>query len=200
MSDARGDRPDSMTCPRCGRTVSQPGAAICPDCGASLAPGPQPSSPGRTLKIHVAPILKAALTSVKPGEDFDEALLRELKALYPDQATALLGACTKLIEIEAKRENAGKEETIRRLAQSQPGPEITLTVSGDETPRVVARTQVIRVGDKEYGSLEELPPDLRAMVERAQQQGGRRRATVRPGCGLGLIGGWLVALIRAWGK
>ena len=189
-----------MTCPRCGRTVSQARATLCPDCGASLAAEPPASSHQQTPKIPIAPILQAALTSVKPGEDFDEALLRQLKALYPDQAAALLGACTKLIEIEAKRENAGKEETIRRLAQTQPGPEVTVTVSGDTTPFVVTRTQVIRVRGKEYGSLEELPPDLRAMVEGAQQQGGSRRVTVRPGCSFGLIGGWLVALIRTWGK
>jgi len=180
--------------------VSEAGATACPHCGASLAPVPQISSSQQTLKIHLAPVLQAALISVKPGEDFDEALLRELKARYPDQATALLGACTKLIEMEAKGGTASRDETVRRLAQSQPGPELTLTVSGGATPLTVTRTQVIHVDGKRYGSPEELPPDLRAMVERARQEGVQRKVTVRPGCSFGLIGGWLVALIRAWGK
>jgi hypothetical protein len=180
--------------------VSQPLATLCPNCGAPLAPGPTASSPQQTLKIHIGPILQAALTSVKPGEDFDEALLRELKARYPDHAAALLGACTKLIETEAKRANATKDETIKRLAELPAGPEVTITVSGDDTLRVVTRTEVIRVGGKEYGSVEELPPDLRAIVERARKQGGWSRTTVRPGCSFGLIGAWLVAIIRGAGR
>jgi hypothetical protein len=188
-----------MTCPRCGRTFFQPGVTVCADCGATLVPWPPASSPERTLKVRVAPILKQALTSVKPGEDFDEALLRELKARYPDQAAGLLGACTRLIEIEAKRASASNDETIRRLAQTDPGPEITLTFSGDESPRVLAQTRVIRVGDKEYGSLEDLPPGLRRAVERAQR-GVRPQKAPRLGCTWGLIANWLVGLLHLAGK
>jgi hypothetical protein len=74
------------------------------------------------------------------------------------QLAALLSALTRVIEIEAKRAGEDREQGIRRLAESDPGPEIVLRTSCGESPRMIAEPRVIRVGDKEYGSLEEMPP------------------------------------------
>jgi hypothetical protein len=147
------------------------------------------------LRVHISPIIKEALSSVGPGEDLDEALLRALKSRYPQHAAALLPACTRLIEIEAKGANGDKQQTLRRLAESD--PEIVLRTSGGEVPTTIAETRVIRIGDKEYHSLEEVPPHLRRIVERGMQ--GQRPAP-RVGCSWTLIGGWLAALLRLTGK
>ena len=151
----------------------------------------------QVLRVHISPIIKEALSSVGPGEDLDEALLRALKSRYPRHAAALLPACTRLIEIEAKRANEDQQQTIRRLAESDPGPEIVLRTSGGEVPTTIAETRVIRIGGKEYHSLEEVPPDLRRIVERGMQG---QRLPPRVGCSWTLIGGWLPALLRLTGK
>jgi len=151
----------------------------------------------KTLKVHASPIIREALASAKPGEDFDEALLRALKARYPEEGANLLSALTRIIEIEAKRANEGKQQAIRRLAELDPGPEIVLKTSAGEPTRITAETRVIRVGDKEYHSLEEVPPDIRRAIEGAMS--GQRVAR-RAGCISALVSGWLSALLRSVGR
>ena len=187
-----------MKCPRCGRTCAEPGAKFCPSCGVPLASDDAAGviRQHSELRVHLSPILGEALASAPPGEDFDETLLRVLKARYPEQAAPLLSACTRLIEIEARRANEDRPQTIRRLAQSSPGPEIVLRTTGGESPTTIAQTRV-RIGGTEYRSLEEVPPHLRRSIEQAMRG---ERAAVRPGCGLMLVGGWLLAVWRLLGK
>jgi len=188
-----------MKCPRCGRTYSDPGTAVCPACQVSLVPDAWPDEmcAEQTLKVHVTPVISDALASAGPGEDFDEALLRALKARYPEQATSLLSAIARMIEVEGKGANEDRQQTLQRLAQMDPGPEITLTTSAGEPTRITAETRVIRIGDKEYHSMEEVPLHLRAMIERAMSG----KPTVRrAGCFSPLVAGWLLAILRGAAK
>lgn len=197
-----------MKCPRCGRSYPESAGAFCPVCRAPLigADAPGPTGPESTLRVRVSPVIGEALSSAQPGEDFDEALLRALKARYPEQAAALLSALSRLIEIEARQAHEDKQQVVSRLARSQPGPEIVLRTSGGEAPRMLAETRIIRIGGKEYGSLEEVPPHLRRIVQEGLQRGKaepgpkRGRGASRTGCAWGLAAGWLVALLRTMGK
>jgi len=156
--------------------------------------------PGRnhetTLKVHIAPLLREALAAVQPGEDFDEALLRVLKLQHPDQAAALLSAHSRILQLEFERTGEDKSQIIRRLAESDPGPEIVLKTSGDQPRRTSMETRTFRVGDKEYHSLEEMPPDLRRAFERGMA--GKRTTVKAPrvGCSWSLLAASLLPLLR----
>jgi hypothetical protein len=145
----------------------------------------------------VAPVLKEALASAKPGEDIDEALLRALKSRHPKQATALLSALTRIIEVESGRSGEDRDATLSRLADADPGPQVTLRTSGGEVPTTRTTSRVIRVGDKEYHSLDEVPPDIRRALERGMPPS---RSRPRASCTWALLGGWLIALIRSLGR
>ncbi|UCH36229.1 MAG: hypothetical protein JSV65_07715 [Armatimonadota bacterium] len=196
-----------MKCPRCGREHAESDGVLCGACREALRSEAraQGASIETTLKVRMSPILREALASAQPGEDFDEALLRALKARHPEQATALLSGVTRMIEVEAQRENLDRQQAIKRLAESDPGPEIVLKTSGGEGSRTVTESQVFRVGDKEYHSLDEMPPDIRRMVERGMERGPAgpavpRRAVRKSGCLSMLLGGWLWGLLRMIGK
>ena len=149
-----------------------------------------------TLKVRIAPLLREALASAQPGEDFDEALLRVLKLQHPHQATPLLSAHSRLIDLESERTGEDKSQTIRRLAESDPGPEIVLKTSGDQPRRTSMETRTFRVGDKEYHSLEEMPPDLRRAFDRGMA--GKRTTVKAPrvGCSWSLLAASLLPLLR----
>jgi hypothetical protein len=185
-------------CPRCGRTYDDPSAIVCRECHVALVPGglARPTGDHSELKVRVAPVIAEALASAQAGEDFDEALLRALKARYPDQAAALLSAFSRIIELDAQHASEDKQQALRRLAQSEPGPEVVLRTSGGARPTTVTETRRIRIGDQEYGSLEEVPPRLRRMIEK-----GMRGERTRPkaGCAGSLVAGWLIALLRLAG-
>ena len=193
------------TCPRCGREHEEAELVLCAACRGGL----RESAPGGegTTTVQVGPILAEAAASAGPGEDIDEALLRVLKARYPEEATSLLSAVSRIVEMEARQSGEGKEAAIRRLAASGPGPEILLrrsggrvveggfpttvpgavsdTVSGTVS-ETVSETQIIRVGGKEYGSLEEVPPAIRRAIEEARRTGGMTRRVVVSGTDRGM--------------
>jgi len=150
-----------------------------------------------TLKVRISPILRDALTSVGVTEDLDEALLRALKRRHPDQAAELLSAVTRMLEIEGKRAGESKRETVRRLADMDAGPEMVLRTAGDEPRSTVVESQVFQIDGKRYHSLEEMPPDVRRIVETGMR--GERPAP-RVGCSWALFGGWLLGLLRALWK
>ena len=172
---------------------------LCAECReALLSQGTRSGLAGEeTLKVRVSPILRDALASVGVAEDLDEALLRALKRRHPEQAAELLSAFTRVLEVESSRARESKRETARRLAESDPGPEILLRTSGGEPRRSAAETRVYRIGGKEYHSLEEMPPDVRMIVERGMRGEGAAR---RVGCSWALVGGWLLSLLRALGR
>jgi len=153
------------------------------------------------MKVRISPIINEALASVQPGEDLDEALLRTLKLHYPEQASMLLSALTRLVEMECKRTGEDRQRVLSRLALSDPGPEIRVTVSGGPISKTVTETTVIRIGDKEYRSLDEVPPDIRRGIENAMRSGTGKtmhtsKVTPKLGCTWSLLGGWLWALVR----
>jgi hypothetical protein len=145
--------------------------------------------------MRVSPLVREALAAVQPGEDFDEALLRVLKAYYPQEATSLLPAVVRLIEVEQRQSSEDRGQTLRRLAEAVPGPEITLRTSGGGAGTTFARSLTIRAGGKEYHSLDEVPEHLRSMVAKGMS---RREVAhrVKVGCGGWLLGGWMVAVLR----
>ena len=181
------------TCPRCGREHGESELVLCAECRGALRQGAQ-GGEGTTVTVQVGPILSEAVASAGPGEDIDEALLRALKARYPEEAASLLSAISRIVEIEARQSGESKEEAVRRLAASRPGPEISLRRSGKRVVKggfpttvseTVSETQIIRVGDKEYGSLDQVPPEIRQAIEEARRKGGTTRRVVVSGTGGG---------------
>jgi hypothetical protein len=158
---------------------------------------------GKTLKVHLSPIIREALAAVESGEDFDEALLRTLKARYPEEAAVLLPAVGRLIEVEAKRANETKDQVLHRLAEAAPGPEITLNFGGGNISKITAESKTYRVGDRVYHSLEEMPPNLRQAVQKVTSGKStpiRAGAVPKTGCLFFLLGGWIVALLRIFSR
>ena len=197
-----------MRCPRCGRTYPETGVIVCPECRVRVVPAaaPPPGGPETAVTLQVSPVLRDALSSARPGEDLDEAILRALKAYHPEQGTALLSALTRLVEIEMERTKETREQVIHRLAEADSGPQVAMRYSGGGPTRVNMESHVIRIGDQEYHSLDEVPPHLRSAIERAKTKGMSARGTPvagsgpRVSCSWALLGGWLVGLIRALGK
>jgi len=144
--------------------------------------GPAGTSGG--LEVQAAPLLREALREAQPGEDFDEALLRTLKARHPERAAALLAAFSSMLDLEAERAHENKEQAVRRLAETDPSPTIRLS-----PPQV-------RVTRREYRSLEEMPPELRRQAEARLQAARPSRA----GCLWSLLPGALAALCRWPGR
>ena len=197
-----------MRCPRCGRTYPSTGVIVCPECRVRVEPvaGP-PTAGGETaVTLQVSPVLRDALASARPGEDLDEAILRALKAHHPEQGTTLLSALTRLVEIEMERTKETREQVIRRLAEADSGPEVMVRQTGGQPTRIDMESHVIRIGDQEYHSLDEVPPHLRSVIERAKAKGMSTRGAPAAGsgprvsCSWALLGGWLVGLIRALGR
>lgn len=205
LGSGRGNR---MKCPRCGRTYPETGVIVCPECRIRVVPAATPPTAGAetAVTLQVSPVLRDALASAKPGEDLDEAILRALKAHHPEQGTALLSALTRLVEIEMERTKETREQVIRRLAEADSGPEVVMRSSAGEPTRISTESQVIRIGDQEYHSLDDVPPHLRSVIERAKARGISARGKSIPGsgprlgCSWALLGGWLAGLIRALGK
>jgi len=205
LGSGQGNR---MRCPRCGRTYPETGVIVCPECRIRVVPAATPptAGPETTVELQVSPVLRDALASAKPGEDLDEAILRALKAHHPEQGTALLSALTRLVELEMERTKETREQVIRRLAAADSGPQVAMRYSGGQPTRISTESQVIRIGDQEYHSLDDVPPHLRGVIERAKARGISARGKSVPGsgprlgCSWALLGGWLVALIRALGK
>ncbi len=147
----------------------------------------------KQLRLNASSIIKEALASAAPGEDFDEALLRVLKAQYPQEAAALLSAYTRLIEFESQRTGETREQTLRRLAESELGPEIVFSASDRQPSTVVTQTTVTR----KYKSLDEVPPEIRQMIDKGPHV--ERKFTPKVGCSFSLLA-WLFVLLGLRGR
>ncbi len=193
-------------CPRCGREHGDPKELLCPTCRAEMMSdaGEHRTGETRTFTIEIGPILREALAAVGPMEDLDEALLRTLKRRCPEEATNLLPAVTRIVEVEAQRSGVDKREAMRRLAEGEAGPEVTLRSSGGElsagglasVSHTFSEQTVIRVGDKEYHSLEDVPPGIRSAIEHSRMSRGAepRQVGLRLGCSSALATLALAAL------
>lgn len=202
------NRRETGRCPRCGREHAEPNRLLCPTCHAEITSDATGHGTGqtKTFTVEIGPILREALASAGPMEDVDEALLRTLKRRYPDEAANLLPAVSRIAEVEAQRAGVDKREAMRRLAHGETSPELTLRSSGADlsagglasVSHTVSEQTVIRVGDKEYHSLEEVPPEIRHAIERSRLSRGAepRRVGLRLGCSSALAALVLLALVR----
>jgi hypothetical protein len=179
-----------------------PGVTVCPLCRVDLTPEAASTPPlapteGGT-RIDLAPILRQALAARQPGEDLDGALLRALKARHPEHATSLFPALSRVIELESQRSSETTDQVAIRLAQKDSGLHINFRTSGDPSgipgdgafhaSSSVTSTTVINIGGKEYHSLDEVPPDLRPMIERAVGRVTPPSSTTRRvGCSIGIL-------------
>jgi hypothetical protein len=208
MSIASRGSGGSARCPRCGREHAEPNLILCPACRAEMMSdaGEHRTGETKTFTVEIGPILREALASAGPMEDVDEALLRTLKRRCPDQATNLLPAITRIVEVEAGRSGVDKREAMRRLAEGEAGPEVTLRSSGGElsagglasVSHTFSEQTVIRAGDKEYHSLEEVPPEIRHAIGRSRMSRGAepRKVGLRLGCSSALAALVFAALVR----
>jgi len=176
------------TCPRCGREHDDPAMPLCEQCRAALLRDGNHDS----LTLEVGPILAQAQAAIGPGEDFDEALLRVLKQRHPEYATGLFSAVTRLIEAEEKQSGEQREEVVRRLVARAPAPTLQIRTSRSEitsgslmgsdfslgASETTSERTVIRIGNEEYHSLEEVPPHLRPMIERGMSRARRDRPPI----------------------
>lgn len=183
-----------MTCPRCKKPLAGGDEGICSACKDELVAAVR-DDPAAT-KIRLQPIAQVALNGWQPGEDLDEALLRGLKSLHPNEAAMLLPAVTRMIELESQQRKEDKKQVLRRLASSVPGPEINFRTSGglgaSPTFTTVTESRVYRINGREGQSLEDLPPEIRRAVEERRPPSERKLSI---GCSAALVS-VLLALIR----
>jgi hypothetical protein len=180
----------AASCPRCGSAQVAPGEVLCRTCREALLAGGAKD----TMKIDLVPILRDALTTAGPGEDFDEALLRALKRTQPEHSAALLPALTRVLGTEAQRTGEDKRAVAQRMADDQRVPDLTFS-SNLGRPKVVRETRITTSEGKTYHSLEELPPHLRRSLK--SQLSRREKPKVKMGCSSWLLGGPLLCLLRA---
>jgi hypothetical protein len=109
------------------------------------------------LNIDVASVAREALADRKPEEDLDEAILRSCKKLYGDAGVTAFQAVESAATALAQREDGDREKVLRRIAD------------GKASVNVVTTLRITRKGSTT--SLEDLPPEMRAEVEKALASG-----------------------------
>lgn len=111
----------------------------------------------KELKIDVAAAARQALQERQPGEDLDEALLRSCKKLYGESGATTFQAVQNAVSAIAQRLNVDREKAVQQITE------------GKASISVVTRTQITR--NVSAGSLNDLPPEMRAEVEKALASG-----------------------------
>lgn len=111
----------------------------------------------KTLQIDVADVARQALRERQAGEDLDEALLRVCKRIYGESGLMAFQAIRKALESLAERNNVDAETALQQIA--------------DGRSPISVVTSVISTQKTVVGSLDELPSDLRAEVEKALAAG-----------------------------
>ena len=111
----------------------------------------------KELKVDVATIARQVLQERQPGEDLDEALLRSCKKLYGEAGTVAFQAIQNAVAALAERNNVDREKALQQIME------------GKSSISVVTRTQITQKSSA--GSLNDLPPDVRAEVEKALASG-----------------------------
>lgn len=111
----------------------------------------------KELKIDVAAVARQVLQDRQPGEDLDEAILRACKHLYAESGAMAFQAVRGAIQSHADRNKEDFENALRDIAEGGGGMR---SVAG------IITTQRITAG-----SLDELPPEMRAEVEKRSPPG-----------------------------
>jgi hypothetical protein len=104
------------------------------------------------LKIDVASVAREALTECRPGEDLDEAILRSCKKLYGESGVMAFQAVQSAVTALAQRDDGDREKALRGIAE------------GKASVNVVANIHVSH--NSATKSLDDLPPEMRAEVEK----------------------------------
>ena len=159
-----------VVCPECGER-NPPLLTICRQCGKPLSPpghGRPPQPDGDVMAL-----LGQALLDQRDGEDFDDALLRAAKTLYPDRWSEVFASASQQVAEQASRDGTSKREAAQALHQGAPpaarpigevrGTVGTATVELRRTSRVELSAE----------RLAQLPPDARAEVDKALAAEGR---------------------------
>ena len=109
------------------------------------------------LKVDVAGVARGALAERRPEEDLDEAVLRSCKKLYGEAGVTAFQAVQSAATALAQRDDGDREKALRKMAD------------GKASVNVVARMRIIQKGSTK--SLDDLPPEMRAEVEKAIASG-----------------------------
>jgi predicted RNA-binding Zn-ribbon protein involved in translation (DUF1610 family) len=111
----------------------------------------------KELEIDVAAVAQETVQDRQPGEDLDEALLRNCKKLYGESGTIALQAIQSAVTALAGRTKIDYETALKQIA------------AGQSSVRVTARIQTTR--NVTTSSLQDLSPEMRAQVEKALAEG-----------------------------
>jgi hypothetical protein len=171
-----------------------------PAAPAPPAPSAVPSETAAPAQnIPAGPLLRQALSETAGGEDFDEALLRVLKAQYPEHATTLFSAFTQLVDMEVRMKNLPRLEVIKQLAESDSSPQMKFS-STDKGPLHMTTTTSFNFKiTKGNPAMEDFLPEIRNALEESRRTGTPitiRKVDTRTGCATFVLGGWLVALVK----
>lgn len=118
------------------------------------------------MDIDAKQLCEQAVANAQPGEDLDESLLRQCKAMYPDEHAEVYSAVSRGLEMMAEQQGKSKEQAVRDLAE------------GDTAFTIRQSTKVVST---EGGNLDDLPTDVRAKIMEAVQSGQGGRVTVSAG-------------------
>ena len=118
----------------------------------------------KELKIDVAALARQALKERQPGEDLDEALLRSCKKLYGETGAIAFQAVQSALAALAERNKVDREQALQQI------------IDGKSSVNVSTRTQVTH--KVSTASLDNLPPEMRAEVERAMASGSSGKVVI----------------------
>lgn len=118
----------------------------------------------KEMKIDLAAMARQVLQDRQPGEDLDEALLRSCKKLYGESGITAFQAVQNALQGLAERNKLDPEKALQQI------------MDGKSSISVVTRTQMTQ--KTSTGSLDDLPPEMRAEVEKALASGKNRNVVI----------------------
>ncbi len=118
----------------------------------------------KEMKIDLSAVARQAMQERQPGEDLDEALLRSCKKLYGESGTTAFLAVQNALRAVADRNKVDPEKALQQI------------MDGKSSVSVVTRTEVTQ--KTSTGSLDDVPPEIRAEVEKALASGKNRNVVI----------------------
>lgn len=119
----------------------------------------------KEMKIDVAAVARQALQERQPGEDLDEAILRSCKKLYGESGTTAFQAIQNALRALAERNKVDQERALQQI------------INGQSSISIVTSTETVST-QKVVSSLDELPPEMRAEVEKALASGKNQNVVI----------------------